>query len=159
MLFDHDAKVSGDSARFADLPAAAGQSGRRCVRDGLVRPGNEGAAYAEAAGCSPSPSVWAETPGMETTLTAMLFSGGRAAVASSARSAEDHATGNLVATSASSQRHLDGNPDRSAGMGLRKLQPASASCYALMNSAPVGEDRPHRNVLSLRDLSADTPTS
>jgi len=45
MLFDHDAKVSGDSARFAESPL--GTSGRRCVRDGLVRPGNEGAAYAE----------------------------------------------------------------------------------------------------------------
>jgi hypothetical protein len=34
MLFDHDAKVSGDSARFADFLAAGGQPpGAVCVKD------------------------------------------------------------------------------------------------------------------------------
>jgi len=48
---------------------------------GLARQDNHDAAYAEAAGCSPSPTAWAAIPpGMGTTLTALLFSGGRAAL-------------------------------------------------------------------------------
>ncbi len=48
---------------------------------GLVWPGDEDAAYAGNC-CSPSPTAWAATPpGMGTTLTAILLSGGRAALA------------------------------------------------------------------------------
>ena len=50
---------------------------------GLARQDNQDAAHAEAAGCSRSPTA-ATPPGMGTTLTAMLFSGGRAALAHSA---------------------------------------------------------------------------
>jgi hypothetical protein len=58
MLFDHDAKVSGDSARFADLP-----SGRLA-----------------GAACVPDEGACRESGGHGTTVTAMLFSGGRAAL-------------------------------------------------------------------------------
>jgi len=48
---------------------------------GLARQDNQDAAYAEAAGCSPSPTAWAAIPpGMGTTLTALLFSDGHAAL-------------------------------------------------------------------------------
>ena len=90
MLFDHDAKVSGDSARFADLPRGRQPRGVRPLggwRDcpGLLRPGHgAGNLRAEkmrrmrAAGYWPSPTAWAAVPpGMETTLTVVLSSGGR----------------------------------------------------------------------------------
>ena len=49
---------------------------------GLARQDNQNAAHAEAAGCSRSPTACVATPpGMGTTLIAMLFSGGRAALA------------------------------------------------------------------------------
>jgi serine/threonine protein phosphatase PrpC len=79
MLFDHDAKVSGDFAHFADLPR---------------RPTGRGAE---------------DPAGIGTTLTAMLFSGGHAAPAHRRtrafrlrdgqlrQIAEDHTIGNLVA--------------------------------------------------------------
>jgi hypothetical protein len=60
MLFDHDAKVSGDFARFADLP---GGLGAVCV------PVKE------------PPGAPGILRGMATTLTAMLFTGDRAALA------------------------------------------------------------------------------
>jgi hypothetical protein len=49
---------------------------------GLARQDNQDAAHAEAAGCSRSPTACAATPpGIGATLTAMLFSGDRAALA------------------------------------------------------------------------------
>jgi hypothetical protein len=49
---------------------------------GLARQDNQDTAHAEAAGCSRLPTACAATPpGMGTTLVAMLFSGGRAALA------------------------------------------------------------------------------
>ena len=74
MLFDHDAKVSGDSARFADLPRSRQPRGVRPLggwRDcpGLLRPGHgTGNLRAEkmrrirAAGYWPSPTAWAAVP-------------------------------------------------------------------------------------------------
>ena len=74
MLFDHDAKVSGDSARFADLPRGRQPRGVRPLggwRDcpGLLRPGHgAGNLRAEkmrrmrAAGYWPSPTAWAAVP-------------------------------------------------------------------------------------------------
>ena len=76
---------------------------------------------------------------MGTTLTAMLFSGGRAALAHTGESRAfrlhggrlrqitgDHTIGNLVADAdllaPVPPRHLDGKPDRSADLGLRDLR-------------------------------------
>ena len=89
---------------------------------------------------------------MGTTLTAMLFSGGRAALAHIGDSrafrlrggqlrqiTEDHTIGNLVADAGLLApvlaRHLDGRPDRSAGMGLRACGPVTATCCAPADSA------------------------
>jgi serine/threonine protein phosphatase PrpC len=56
-------------------------------------------------------------------------------------------------------RNLDGRPDRSAGIGLQDL-PAD-DCYLLCPDelSPAVDDRPHRNVLTLRGLSADASAS
>jgi hypothetical protein len=109
--------------------------------NGLVPCNSQNAAHAEAAGCSPSPTgPWAATsPGMETTLTAMLFSSGPAALAHAgdyARSGSAAASSTRAPRTTQSAkprrdsgllapvlaRHLDGRPDRSADMGLQDLQ-------------------------------------
>jgi serine/threonine protein phosphatase PrpC len=106
---------------------------------------------------------------MGTTLTAMLFSGGRAVLAHIGDSrafrhrggqlrpvTEDHTIGNLLADvgllALVLARHLDGRPDRSAGTGLR-----AGGRYLLYfgGLSPVVDDRPLRNVLTLRAASAD----
>ena len=119
-----------------------------------------------AAGCSPSPSVWAETPpGMETTLTAMLFSGGRARgwLQRLRQITEDHAIGNLVADVGLLAPVSNGTwtADRTVRpvWACGTCRPATATCYALDELSPVAEDRPHRNVLTLRASSADAPAS
>ena len=112
---------------------------------------------------------------METTLTAMLFSGGRAALAHQRlprirlRSGrlrpitEDHTIGNscldvgLLALVLA--RHLDGRPDRSADMGLRDLRAGDRYLLCPDGLSPVVDDRPHLNVLTLRAASADASAS
>jgi PPM family protein phosphatase len=88
---------------------------------------------------------------METILTAMLFSGGRTALAHAGDfrafrlrggwlrpSTEDHTIDNLAATSACSGRcspgTLDGRPDCPAGIGLRNLQ--ARDRYLLRSEEP-----------------------
>jgi hypothetical protein len=53
-------------------------------------------------------------------------------------------------------RNLDGGPDRSAVIGLQ-----AGGRYLLCPDelSPAGDDRPHKDVLTLRDLSAGTPAS
>ena len=116
-------------------------------------------------------AVWAETPpGMETTLTAMLFSGGRAALAHVATpvrsgSARSPRTTRPATSSPTPllalvlERHLDGRPDRPAGIGLRDLRAGDRYLLCPDGLSPVAEDRPHFNVLTLRDISADAPAS
>ena len=119
MLFDHDAKVSGDSARFADFLAAGGQQLWGGLRaEGLGRLGYR--SVTRPAG-----------RGLSAMLTAMPFSSDRAALAPCCdfrtirlrQIAEDHTIGNLVADAGLPalvlERHLDGKPDCPAGTGLR----------------------------------------
>ena len=105
-------------------------------------------------------------PGMETTLTAMLFSGGRAALDSRSRSApqrsasEDQAIGNLVATSAARASHGTWTAGRPSGRyGLRDLRAGGRYLLCSGGLSPVVDDRPHQNVLILRAASADAPAS
>ena len=114
---------------------------------GLARQENQDAAYAEAAGCSPSPTAWEAIPGMGTTLTALLFSGGRSALVHIGDSrafqfrsgrlrpiTEDQMIGKprrdvgLLASVLA--QHLDGRPDHSADTGLRICGPVAATCCA-----------------------------
>jgi protein phosphatase len=114
--------------------------------------------------------------GMGTTRTAMLFSGGRAALAHAddsrafrlrrgqlRPSTEDHTTGNLAwdagLLAPVLARHLDGRPDRPADVGLRDLQADHRYLLRPDEPSPVAEDRPHRNVLTLRAASAGAPAS
>ena len=113
---------------------------------------------------------------MGTTLTAMLFSGGRAALAHIGDSrafrlpggqlrpiTEDHTIGKprrdvgLLAPVLA--RHLDGRPDRSAGTGLRDLRAGGRYLLCSGGLSPVADDRPLRNVLTLRAASADASAS
>jgi hypothetical protein len=132
VLFDHDAKVSGDSARFADFLAAGGQEimgagGQEIMgglREGLGRLGYGGVTHPEA---RPRPDD------LGALLNAMLFSSPpRRAGPISATSydpvrqiAEDHAIGNLDVgvgwPALIRERHLDGT-DCPAGTGLRDPQ-------------------------------------
>ena len=105
-------------------------------------------------------------------LTAMLFSGDRAALAPSIATlrtirlrqiAEDHTIGNLVADAGLLalvlERHLDGRPDRSADTGLRDLRAGDRYLLCSDGLSPVVDDRPHFYVLTLRAASADAPAS
>jgi hypothetical protein len=94
MLFDHDAKVSGDSARFTDFLAAGGQQlwGGLCA-EGLGRLGYRSVTHRKVT----RPAGWR--------LGAMPFPGDRAVLAPYCdfrtirlrQIAEDHTIGNLVA--------------------------------------------------------------
>ena len=103
----------------------------------------------------------AENPaGTGTALTAMLFSGGRAAPAhrrSRAFRLRDGqlrriATSSPLACSPMLARHADGRPDRSADVGLR-----IGGRYLLCadGPGPLMDDRTHFFVLTLRAISAD----
>jgi serine/threonine protein phosphatase PrpC len=110
---------------------------------------------------------------MGTTLTAALLSGIRAAVARAGDFRAFRLYGSQVRRITEDQtirkprrdvgllalvlaRHLDGRPDRSVGNGLQ-----AGGRYLLCPDelSPAVDDRPHKNVLTLRDLSADTPAS
>jgi hypothetical protein len=52
-----------------------------------------------------------------------------------------------------------GRPDRSADMGLQDLQVGDRYLLFPDDLSPVVDDRPHRNVLTLHDLSADASAS
>ena len=109
-------------------------------------------------------------PGMGTTLTAMLFCGGRAALAHIGDSrafllrdgrlcqiTEDHTIGNLVWGAGSLgpvlARYLDGEPDRSADLCLRDLRAGDRYLLCTGGLSIVAGDRTPRNVLT----SADDP--
>ena len=110
---------------------------------------------------------------METTLTAMLFSGGRAALAhigdsrASVRGcSRDHRRAHdqqprrrrlLLAPVLA--RHLDGRPGRSADTGLRDLRAGGRYLLCPDGLSPVVDDRPHFYVLTLRAASADAPAN
>ena len=113
---------------------------------------------------------------METTLTAMLFSGGRAALAHVGDSrairlrsgrlrqiTEDHTIGNLVADAGCSRRCSHGT--WTAGQTVRPIRacgicgPVAATCCALADSARSSDDRPHFYVLTLRAASTDAPSN
>ena len=106
----------------------------------------------------------------------MLFSGGRAALTHIGDShafrlcggqlrpiTEDHTIGKprrdagLLAPVLA--RHLDGRPDRPADIGLRELRAGDRYLLWSGGLSPVVDDRPHRYVLTLRDVSADAPAS
>ena len=199
--FDHDAKVSGDSARFADLPGcrraghgaeggpswvsvAGHESESRTLRCGA---GHAGVRARERPGPLEQPEcgafggrwLFAIADGLgdgaghgdHADRDAVLRRPRRACspgdsrvparAASSTRAPGPHAL-QLVATSAAAPvlaRHLDGRPDRSADMGLRDLQVGDRYLLCPDDLSPVVDDRPHRNVLTLRDLSADASAS
>jgi len=104
--------------------------------------------------------------GMGTTLTAMLFSGDRAALAHIGDSrafrlrdgrlrqiTEDHTIGNLVWDAGFLApvlaRYLDGRPDRSADLGLRDLRAGDRYLLCSDGLSPVVDDRTLRDVLTL----------
>ena len=107
---------------------------------------------------------------MGTTLTAMLVSGGRAALAHIGHSrayllqdrqlrqiTEDHTIGNLVWDAGSLApvlaRYLDGEPDRSADLCLLDLRGGDRYLLCTGELSPAADDRTLRNVLT----SADGP--
>jgi hypothetical protein len=79
---------------------------------------------------------------METTLTASLFSGGRAALAHTndfrafrprearAPSHDRQPRRDVGLLAPVLARNLDGRPDRPAGIGLRDLRPVTTTCCA-----------------------------
>jgi PPM family protein phosphatase len=104
---------------------------------------------------------------MGTTLIAMLFSGGRAALTHIGDSrafglrggqlrpiTKDHTIRNLVIDedllAPTLPRHLDGRADRSADMGLPNLRADGRYLLFTGGLSPVVDDRPHRNVLISR---------
>jgi protein phosphatase len=110
--------------------------------------------------------------GMGTTLTAMLFSGDRAAVAHIGDSrafrlrdgqlrqiTEDHTIGKLVwdadFLAPVLARHLDGRPDRSADLGVRDLRAGDRYLLCSDGLSPVVDDRTLRDVLTLAANPAD----
>ena len=112
---------------------------------------------------------------MGTTLTAMLFSGGRAALAHQRlprvpaprwSAPPDHQgpydrqsrldAGLLALVLA---RHWTAGPDRSADMGLRDLRAGGRYLLCSDGLSPVMDDRPHFYVLTLRAVSADALAS
>ena len=103
--------------------------------------------------------------GMGTTLTAILFSGDRAALAHIGDSrafrlrggrlrqiTEDHTIGKLVwdadFLAPVLARHLDGRPDRSADLGLRDLRAGDRYLLCSDGLSPVVADRAIRDVLT-----------
>jgi hypothetical protein len=125
MLYDHEAKVSGDSARFADFLAAGGQQPWAvCVKDW--------AGWAIAASRPRKHAPAGRDLGA--LLAAMPFSSDRAVLAPCCdfrairvgQIAEDHAIGNVVAGAGLlalvPERHLDGKTDCVADTGLRDPQ-------------------------------------
>lgn len=103
--------------------------------------------------------------GMGTTLTAMLFSRDRAALAHIGDSrafrlgdgqlrqlTEDHTIGNLVWDAGFLApllaRHLDGRPDRSADLSLRDLQAGDRYLLCSDGLSPVVDDRAIRDALT-----------
>jgi PPM family protein phosphatase len=103
--------------------------------------------------------------GMGTTLTAMLFSGDRAALAHIGDSrafrlrdgqlrqiTEDHTIGKLVADAdflaPVLARHLDGRPDRSADLGLRDLRAGDRYLLCSDGLSPEASTGAIRNVLA-----------
>ena len=110
--------------------------------------------------------------GMGTTLTAMLFSGDRAAVAHIGDSrafrlrdgqlrqiTEDHTIGKLVwdadFLAPVLARHLDGRPDRSADLGVRDLRAGDRYLLCSDGLSPVVDDRTLRDALTLAANPAD----
>jgi serine/threonine protein phosphatase PrpC len=110
--------------------------------------------------------------GMGTTLTAMLFSGDRAALAHIGDSrafrlrdgqlrqiTEDHTIGKLVwdagVLAPVLARYLDGRPDRSADLGLRDLRAGDRYLLCSDGLSPVVDDRAIRDVLTSADAPAD----
>ena len=104
--------------------------------------------------------------GMGTTLTAMLFSGDRAALAHIGHSrafrlrdgrlrqiTEDHTIGNLVWDAGFLApvlaRHLDGRPDRSVDLGVRDLRAGDRYLLCSDGLSPVVDDRTLRDVVTL----------
>ena len=111
-----------------------------------------------------------------TTLTAMLFSGGRAALAHIGDSrafqlrggrlrqiTEDHTIGNLVADAGLLApvlaRHLDGRPAVRPIWACGICGPGDRYLLRSGGLSPVADDRPHFYVLTLRAASADAPAS
>jgi len=103
--------------------------------------------------------------GMGTTLTAMLFSGDRVALAHVGDSrafrlrdgqlrqiTEDHTIGNLVWDAGSLApvlaRYLDGRPDRSADLGVRDLRAGDRYLLCSDGLSPVVDDGTLRDVLT-----------
>jgi serine/threonine protein phosphatase PrpC len=117
------------------------------------------------------------TAGVETTLTAVLLSGGCAELAHIGDSRafrlrsgrlrqiiEDHTISKprrqcLLLAPGPLMARLDDRPDRSADMGLRDLWCGSRYLLCAGGLSPVIDDRPHCNVLTLRAASADAPAS
>ena len=142
MLFDHDAKVSGDSARFADFLAAGGQQ--------------------PWGGLLPKDWVWLGYRSVThpagrrlgAMLTAMPFSSDRARAGPMLRLpydpvrqiAEDHTIGNLADAGLPALvpgRHLDGKLGCPAGAGLRDSRAGDCCLLCSDRLSPVAEDRPH----------------
>ena len=103
--------------------------------------------------------------GMRTTLTAMLFSGDRAALVNIGDSrafrlrggqlrqiTKDHTIGNLVwdagLLTPVLARYLDGRPDRSADLGLRDLRAGDRYLLCTDGLSPVLDDGVIRDVLT-----------
>jgi serine/threonine protein phosphatase PrpC len=103
--------------------------------------------------------------GMGTTLTAMLFSGDRVALAyigdlrafrvqdgQLRQITEDHTIGNLVwdagLLAPVLARYVDGRPDRSADLGLRDLRAGDRYLLCSDGLSPVVDDGTLRNVLT-----------
>ena len=144
MLFDHDAKVSGDSARFTDFVAAGGQQlwGGLCA-EGLSRLGYRSVTHRKVT----RPAGWR--------LGAMLFPGDRAVLAPYCdfrtirlrQIAEDHTIGNLVAE----RRLARAGPPNGTWTESQIVRPVQACgirgraplplCSDRLR--PVTEDRPH----------------
>jgi protein phosphatase len=149
-LRPHDAEVA-PSALLEVLGRAVAEANREVARQ-----------------AAEDPARW----GMGTTLTAMLFSGDRAAVAHIGDSrafrlrdgqlrqiTEDHTIGKLVwdadFLAPVLARHLDGRPDRSADLGVRDLRAGDRYLLCSDGLSPVVDDRTLRDVLTLAANPAD----
>jgi hypothetical protein len=126
VLFDHDATVSGDSARFADFLATGDQEAMGGLCEGSGRLAYRSVTHPEA-----PPRAGRD---LGATLASMPFSSDRAALAPYRGFRAIRSTRSLKTTrSATSppasacpalvlERHLDGKPDCPAGTGLRDPQ-------------------------------------
>ena len=143
MLFDHDAKVSGDSAPFADFPDPGGQQPWAvCVKDWAY--------WAIAAS-----RTWKITRPPGRGLAAMWFSSDRAALAPQCdfrtirlrQIVEDYTIGNVVADAGLPalvpEQHLDGKTDCPADTGLRDSRAGGRKLLRSDRLGPIAEDRPH----------------